>query len=356
MRKVFISYEKHDVATATALCTFLEGKGEVCWMAPRDINAGEDYAGQIVRAVKDSKALVVICSDFTRNSGHVLNEVSIAFDQKIQIIPYSLGFVQLGDSMDYYLAAIHRIVSTDDQLNDFNRIKESVETNRAFPVSVEKAAPSGRSRMVLTVVSAVLLIAAFAFLIIRQKSAPVDAGDVGSFSEVMPTDSVRQDSIVINEYEQTKDIVAEVTEEQEALSKDLIVEKEDKPSDNKTGEVSAREPAADTIVASESVLEPAPEPVIEAGPVSEAKSLKEILTRTGNLSALEGLADYYHVTINTPSKILEHSYLLICSQDGTIKTVLSPMDDSGLRVNLKTGEMMNRIAYSKDDLVEYVKP
>lgn len=356
MRKVFISYEKHDAATATALCSFLEGDGVACWIAPRDIDAGEDYAGQIVRAVKDSKALVVICSDFTRNSGHVLNEVSIAFDQKVQIIPYSLGLVQLGDSLDYYLAAIHRIVSTENQLNDFNRIKETVETNRVFPVSIEKAAPSGRSGMVLTVVSAILLIAAFAFLIIRQKSAPEDAGDLESILEVMPTDSVSPDSLVIQEYEQTKDIVAEVKEEQGGLPRNPIVEKEDKPSDNTTGEVSAKEHEADTIAASEPVLEPAPEPVIEAGPVSEAKSLKEILIQTGNLSALEGLADYYHVTINTPSKILEHSYLLICSQDGTIKTVFSPMDDSGLRTNLKTGEKMNRIAYSKDDLVEYVKP
>ena len=41
---VFLSYSSHDQRVADAVCSALEGRGVRCWMAPRDIRPGADWA------------------------------------------------------------------------------------------------------------------------------------------------------------------------------------------------------------------------------------------------------------------------------------------------------------------------
>ena len=50
--KVFISYASRDVGIAQKLCAELETAGLPCWIAPRDVLAGESYAAAIVQAIK----------------------------------------------------------------------------------------------------------------------------------------------------------------------------------------------------------------------------------------------------------------------------------------------------------------
>ncbi len=41
---IFISYSSKDKKIAFALCHFLEKNGLHCWIAPRNIRVGKDYA------------------------------------------------------------------------------------------------------------------------------------------------------------------------------------------------------------------------------------------------------------------------------------------------------------------------
>src|SRR6202044_1065173 len=48
---VFVSYASQDATVAAALVEALERHGIVCWIAPRDVKPGAQYADAIVRAI-----------------------------------------------------------------------------------------------------------------------------------------------------------------------------------------------------------------------------------------------------------------------------------------------------------------
>ena len=101
--KVFISYATSEKETAETICKYLESNGVPCWIAPRNVVPGGNYASQIVGAIRQSAALVLVASESTNASGHVSNEVSIAFDSKKAIIPFKIENFTFSDEYLYFL-------------------------------------------------------------------------------------------------------------------------------------------------------------------------------------------------------------------------------------------------------------
>ena len=52
---VFISYSSIDKAAADAACAVFEGEGIRCWIAPRDIPAGAEWAESIINAIEGAR-------------------------------------------------------------------------------------------------------------------------------------------------------------------------------------------------------------------------------------------------------------------------------------------------------------
>src|SRR5579862_1182772 len=75
---LFISYASHDADVAQSVCSSLEAAGFPCWIAPRDVNAGAQYADAIVRAINDAQAVVLVLSAGAVTSSHVGREVERA--------------------------------------------------------------------------------------------------------------------------------------------------------------------------------------------------------------------------------------------------------------------------------------
>ena len=65
---VFISHSAQDKAVADAVCAALENAAVRCWIAPRDVQPGRSFAGEITRAIQQSKAMVLIFSAHSNNS------------------------------------------------------------------------------------------------------------------------------------------------------------------------------------------------------------------------------------------------------------------------------------------------
>ena len=74
---VFISYASQDTAVADALCAALERTGIACWIAPRNVVPGDFYADSIVQAINACKVLVLVLSDSSINSPHVVRDIDI---------------------------------------------------------------------------------------------------------------------------------------------------------------------------------------------------------------------------------------------------------------------------------------
>ena len=108
-KAVFISYSTEDQSDAFDACNYLEGKGISCWIAPRNIVSGENYATQIVSAIRNCTVFVLVVSASTNTSEHVTNEVSLAFDNKKKIIPFKLENIAFSDELTYYLNRKHWI-------------------------------------------------------------------------------------------------------------------------------------------------------------------------------------------------------------------------------------------------------
>ena len=101
---VFISYASQDADAATAICRSLESQGISCWIAPRDVRPGAQYADAIVRAINDAKAVVLVLSANAAASSHVAREVERAASKRKPIIPFRLDSAALNPELEYFLS------------------------------------------------------------------------------------------------------------------------------------------------------------------------------------------------------------------------------------------------------------
>jgi hypothetical protein len=103
---VFISYSSADRAIADQIVATFEGAGVLCWVAHRDIRAGEDYRKAIMNGLCASRVLVVIVSAKSVKSRHVANELSLAFDRNLRLVPFRIEPVAMGE-FEYDLTRTH---------------------------------------------------------------------------------------------------------------------------------------------------------------------------------------------------------------------------------------------------------
>ena len=97
MKEVFISKSSKDDTIANAVCNVLEKNNISCWIAPRDITPGLTFAAEIVKGIENSKILLVIVSQHSNESGHVLNEINRAVEVNKIILPFKIDATDIND-------------------------------------------------------------------------------------------------------------------------------------------------------------------------------------------------------------------------------------------------------------------
>ena len=120
----FISYSSKDKNIADNLCSKLERNGIKVWYAPRDVHG--PYAGAIVNAIEQANYFIVILSQNSICSEHVLNEVDLAFQNistGMKIKPLRIDNALFTASFKYYLSRQHwmdaSIPPLEQRLNEF---------------------------------------------------------------------------------------------------------------------------------------------------------------------------------------------------------------------------------------------
>ena len=104
---VFISYSTYDKLVADAICTNLESNGIRCWIAPRDIFPGSDWAQSITEAIKSCKIMVLIFSKYSNDSPQVSKELNLAVSHKLTVVPFKIDNCAPSGNMEYFLADMH---------------------------------------------------------------------------------------------------------------------------------------------------------------------------------------------------------------------------------------------------------
>jgi tetratricopeptide (TPR) repeat protein len=106
-RDVFISYSQEDKVTADTICAALESAGIRCWIAPRDVQPGRSFPGEITRAIQASKIMVLVFSAHSNQSEQVLREVQLAVDSHLHLIQLRIADVPASDDLKYFLGTPH---------------------------------------------------------------------------------------------------------------------------------------------------------------------------------------------------------------------------------------------------------
>lgn len=172
---IFISHSSQDFSIAEKVCGFLEGNGHKCFLAPRDIRSGYEYAEEIMNGIESSELMVLLLSEKANKSPHVLREVERAVSKCIPIIVYKLEEVKLTKSMEYFLMSHQWVngtagVSLQEILScvaEFASKKnpQAVEVPQSEQSQTEKSKKTYKGiGLLLVLAAAVLAVSLFVFL------------------------------------------------------------------------------------------------------------------------------------------------------------------------------------------------
>lgn len=142
--QVFISYSNLGAVVANQICEQLEGKSVKCWIAPRDIQPGSNWAGSIMKAIKSSKVLLLLLTKDSNESEQVMREVERAVNLKLRVICLRLENIDLSDHLEYFISAVQGIAAFDKPLEkvleDLYQIIKPLQ-----PVNSARAAPASQA-------------------------------------------------------------------------------------------------------------------------------------------------------------------------------------------------------------------
>lgn len=101
----FISHSSVDSKVANLICEYLEKKELSCWIAPRNIDTGNDYGSEIISGLEKSQSVLLLLSENSNKSEHVLREIERAAAKCLPIIVIELEHVnKLNKSFEYFIS------------------------------------------------------------------------------------------------------------------------------------------------------------------------------------------------------------------------------------------------------------
>ena len=146
---VFISHSSVDSKLAYAMCDYLEEKGIRCWIAPRDVQGGTEYAEAIIMGIRNCKIMVVLFNKNANDSIYVKNEVERAFNYKSILIPFKVDQTIASATLELFLGSVHSLDATKGNPEDhfdllykncqrvIGKKERVIEENPVLPLTTE---------------------------------------------------------------------------------------------------------------------------------------------------------------------------------------------------------------------------
>jgi TolB-like protein len=156
---IFVSYASQDAAVANSRVENLEQHGCKCWIAPRDVKPGAQYADAIVRAINEAKAVVLVMSGSAVVSPHVGKEIERGSSKRKPIIAFRIDAAPLNHALEYFLSESQWIdVPKLGMPAALVKLGEAVgHVSTALPQAVPPAGRSGGVGKRLVIVAAVVI-------------------------------------------------------------------------------------------------------------------------------------------------------------------------------------------------------
>ena len=131
-KTAFISYATDDESTANAIATYLERNQVSCWIAPRDVSPGEDYAAAIIDGIESSAVFVLVLSEHANESKFVKREVERAVSKGKPVFPVRVREVAPSKSLELFISSTEWIDAWQPPLEQYlGRLAESIRSAAA---------------------------------------------------------------------------------------------------------------------------------------------------------------------------------------------------------------------------------
>ena len=177
VRDVFISYASQDAAVANSVVEALEQHSITCWIAPRDVIAGEFYADAIVHAIDASRVLVLILSQHASASPHILREVERASAKHHPVISLRIHQAPLPSGLEYFLNTSQWLDANNGEvtralpklIEAIRRAQQSGSARTATSTAAlppnKSSSPPHKAKSLITIISVLLIGAALALAV-----------------------------------------------------------------------------------------------------------------------------------------------------------------------------------------------
>jgi adenylate cyclase len=143
---IFISYASRDRGIAEDICAGLERSGLHCWLASRDVPAGDNFQTAVVRAIRAARVMLLVFTAHSNNSDEVKKELALASQKRLTVIPLRLDNSAPSDAFAYELATRQWIDMSGDHDGALerlaNRIASILQTPPRTPDAASEPAPA----------------------------------------------------------------------------------------------------------------------------------------------------------------------------------------------------------------------
>jgi hypothetical protein len=127
LKSYFVSHATGNSAEAKKLVAALEAKGITCWIAPRNIKAGQAYGDAIGAAVaRLTKATIVLVSAAAEKRDGVKAELELARRFQKPIVPVIINNHPPGKGMLYYIGTSHWVPFDGASAETINALADAV--------------------------------------------------------------------------------------------------------------------------------------------------------------------------------------------------------------------------------------
>ncbi len=193
--RVFVSHAAVDAAAALRFVAALELQGIRCWIAPRDVMAGAQYADAIVRAISESPIFLVLLSAQAIASPHVGREVERAGSKGCRILALRLDSTPLTPALEYFLGESQWVDLQDGEPAAQARLMQAIRqapepaTVAANPARPAPKSPPRQVRRAVLIASGIAIVVVAALLVGKIMLAPKGAGQASNpATSAMSTD------------------------------------------------------------------------------------------------------------------------------------------------------------------------
>ena len=163
-KRIFVSYSSPDYAKADTIRTSLEAAGITCWIAPRDLEAGDQWGGSIVQAIQGCQAVVVVFSEAANKSPQVAREMELSVANRKPLITVRVADDMPTDDMQYFLGVSHWFNAFPKPIEDYladivASVKNKLDKEANPWSSAMGRMPKSRNGQLLAGLGAVVLVA-----------------------------------------------------------------------------------------------------------------------------------------------------------------------------------------------------